>query len=129
VRSLIRMAVSVLTLSIHRLDSMGLAGFSHDFGALGGQRSLLRELFDAFASAPLSLMSIVVLLLAPAVPALSRLPTQRAQLRNRFSGQSGVIARELLAKTAEGEGTIRKDDRSILGLLSTCSTHNNRWDA
>jgi hypothetical protein len=100
---------------------MGLAGFSHDFGALAGQRSLLRELFDAFATSPLSLASILVLLTAPAIPVLSRVPTQRAQLRDRFSAQSGVLARQLLAKTAEAEGTIQSDDRSILGLLSTCA--------
>jgi hypothetical protein len=99
---------------------MGLAGFSHDFGSLSGQRSLLRELFDAFATAPISLLSVVVILLAPAIPLLSRLPTQRAQLRDSYSAQSGVLARELLEKTTEAEGTIRKDDRSILGLLSTC---------
>jgi hypothetical protein len=105
---------------MRRLDSIGLAGFSHDFGSLTGQRSLLRELFDAFASAPMTLLSTVVILLAPALPVLSRVPTKRAQLRDRFGVQSSMLARELLAKTAKAEGTIRKDDRSILGLLSAC---------
>jgi hypothetical protein len=113
-------AVPVLTPFMHRLDSMGIAGFSHDFGSLNGQHSLLRELFDAFATSPISLASLVVMLLAPALPVLSRVPTQRARLRDRFSAQSGVLARELLAKTAEAEDTIQKGDRSILGLLSAC---------
>jgi hypothetical protein len=98
---------------------MGLAGFSHDFGAATGQRSLLRDLFDAFASSPIDFVSAAVLMLSPSLPILASLPTERTKLRTRFSSQSVVIARELLMRAAEVEGSTKRDDKSILGLLST----------
>jgi hypothetical protein len=98
---------------------MGLAGFSHDFGAVTGQRSLLSELFDAFASSPIDFVSAAVLMLSPSLPILASLPTERTKLRTRFSSQSVVIARELLMRATEVEGATKRDDKSILGLLST----------
>jgi hypothetical protein len=114
---------------ILRLDTIGLVGFSHDFGALTGQRSMLGELFDAIAIAPISLLGMVVMLLAPVIPALAFVPTPRATLLQRFNVQSGVLADALLAKTVQAEGTIQKDDRSILGLLSACAVDTDRWKA
>jgi hypothetical protein len=99
---------------------MGLAGFSHDFKSLDGERSVLRDLFDAFASAPMTVASILVFLAGPALPFLSRLPTARAQLRSRFSAESAVIARDLIDRATQGEGSVSKDDKSILGLLGLC---------
>jgi hypothetical protein len=98
---------------------MGLAGFSHDFGALTGQRPPLGELFDAFASASISFVSAAVLMLSPSLPFLANLPTELTKMRHRFSSQSAVIARELLARADEVIGPIKRDDKSILGLLST----------
>jgi hypothetical protein len=104
---------------------MGLAGFAHDFGALTGQRPLLRELFDAFTSSPIDFFSVAILMVSPSLPFLVSLPTERTKLRNRFSSQSAVIARELLARAGEDAGHIKRDDKSILGLLSTESFYGS----
>ncbi len=65
------------------LDSVGLAGFGHDFHALDGERSEVQKVFDSFASAPATgRLNALIPLLLPMLPStiFARLPTDRVRL-------------------------------------------------
>jgi hypothetical protein len=102
-----------------RLDSIGLAGFSHDFGALKGQSSRVGELLESTSRSPVSFIEKAVILFQPSLPFLTAVPTMRAQMRREFKGACGKLARGLLVQTAQNEGSAA-DQKSILGLLSWC---------
>ena len=63
---------------IHRmnavsLDTIGIAGFSHNFGALEGKHSSVAEAFDSFGSAPPRGLSIILPVLGPVLPILMKI--------------------------------------------------------
>jgi hypothetical protein len=104
---------------ICRLDSIGLAGFSHDFGSLRGQTSALGSLLDSTSRMPMSLLELAVILLEPTLPFLTEIPTPRSRLRHEIKTVCGELSRGLLTQTKRSEGT-EVDPKSILGLLSWC---------
>ncbi|KIO07015.1 hypothetical protein M404DRAFT_24140, partial [Pisolithus tinctorius Marx 270] len=105
------------------LDTIGLAGFSHDFGSLDGKRSLITELFDTFGSfSKRSAVDVGLLLLSQVIPLLSFIPTSRTKLLREVQRTMEDIPTELLARTRKEkeEGVLDgKEDRSIIGVLST----------
>ncbi|KAI0922142.1 hypothetical protein AcW2_006919 [Taiwanofungus camphoratus] len=99
------------------LDSIGIAGFSHDFGTLHGKDSTVANVFDAFSSAEPSVFATLTFMLGIVFPFLIRIPTRRRLLMNRLNASMEEIARELLANTRKesvGEG---KMEKSIIELL------------
>jgi hypothetical protein len=98
---------------------MGLASFSHDFGALKGERSSVGDAFGALGNQPFSLVSIATFLLSPIIPMLMSVPTARAKLRDGVKESCTALARKIItdASTAEAQGD-KVDEKSILGLLS-----------
>jgi hypothetical protein len=102
---------------LSRLDSIGLAGFSHDFGTLKGQTSDVSELLESTSHSPISLIETAIMLLSPTLPFLAALPTMRAQMRREYKNACGKLARGLLLQTMQSEGSAA-DQKSILGLLS-----------
>ncbi|KAI9456895.1 cytochrome P450 [Boletus coccyginus] len=76
------------------LDTIGLAGFSHDFGALDGKDTAVTEVFDTFGASPRSALNTGLFLLAQAFTFLSQLPKEL---------EMGIIG--------------GKEERSIIGLL------------
>jgi hypothetical protein len=95
---------------------MGLAGFSHDFGAVNGKRSTVGESLTKVAKAPVTFIDAVVFLLSPVLPIVSKLPSEHVRLRIQMAEACGKLARQLLANVAGVDESV--DAKSILGLLS-----------
>ena len=109
------------------LDSIGIAGFSHEFHALEGQRSVVSDVFDAFNNAKMSAVGLVVFLLSIVFPVLSNLPTERTQLFRSQNRACGIMAEELLERTKrDGAGDMSSGDRSAMALLRQC--RSLKWE-
>jgi hypothetical protein len=98
-----------------RLDSIGIAGFSHDFQSLDGVESSVVKVFKSFErqNSPIPL----TFLLAPILPLLFKLPTRRKRLMDELRSSMSELANQLLEKTKRED----VEDKSIIGLLSKCS--------
>jgi cytochrome P450 len=107
--------VPSLTLS-PSLDSIGLAGFSHDFESLAGKRNDIVDSFDQMAEKGVDPLDVFLVLLSPAFPILHRIPTKRHRIVNRMNSACGVLARRLLQDNRT-EKDADRGDRSIMGLL------------
>ncbi|KAH0839441.1 cytochrome P450 [Lanmaoa asiatica] len=86
------------------LDTIGIAGFSHDFGSLDGGKTLNKFL----------------IVLAQALPWLMRLPTPYSNLIKRLNDTMGEVSNALLTKPRQDKeaGTLgEREEKSILGLL------------
>ncbi|EPS95222.1 hypothetical protein FOMPIDRAFT_87477 [Fomitopsis schrenkii] len=100
------------------LDTVGIAGFSHDFGTLQGKHSAVASTFDAFGSLKPGLLGGVQFIIGLVFPWVLKLPTGFRKLVNRLNVHMGEIAQELLENTRkESEGESKTEDKSIIGLL------------
>jgi hypothetical protein len=106
---------------LYRLDSIGIAGFSHDFRSLDGEYSAVAEAFDSMSFAGGSFLSNFVFIVGTQFPLLAHLPTKRNVLFGNLRKAMSVIADELLQKTRREKKSHVTDetaDRSVIGLLS-----------
>ena len=104
--------------SLSSLDSIGIAGFSHDFKTLEGQESAIANMFDALGRHKPSFGDIMHIILVAVFPILWRIPTKLTRLIGQFSSSVGEISKSLLTKTrTEKVG----EDRSAMSLLSKFS--------
>ncbi|KAI9572414.1 cytochrome P450 [Boletus coccyginus] len=102
------------------LDTIGLAGFSHNFGALEGKHATVTEVFDIFGESSSSASNKGLLLLAQIFPFLISLPTPRTNLIQKLNIAMDEISNELIARTQKEleVGVIGgKEERSVIGLL------------
>ncbi|KAI6120970.1 cytochrome P450 [Pisolithus croceorrhizus] len=99
------------------LDTIGLAGFAHDFGSLDGKSSRVVEIFDTFAA---STPNFYHQLLAQVFPLLLYVPLARVELFNDMNQTLADVSKKFLERS-KGEkeaGVIDgKDDKSIIGVL------------
>lgn len=103
------------------LDSVGVAGFSHDFGSLEGKYSAVAEVFDAMGRLKPSPVTALVILFGNTFPFLWRLPTETRRLQRKLNQSMEEIAVPLLESTRRemrGLGEKGKEEKSIIGLLS-----------
>ncbi|KAL5488430.1 hypothetical protein ACEPAI_6548 [Sanghuangporus weigelae] len=102
------------------LDSIGIAGFGHDFGALYGRHSTIEEVFDAFGTRPPAGLMVLTILLGPALPILTKLPGKRASLVSKLHKTMQEVSEALLErsrKEKELAGISSDTSRSIIGSL------------
>ncbi|KAJ7867798.1 cytochrome P450 [Mycena leptocephala] len=95
------------------LDTIGLAGFSHDFGTLTGNTSRIASIFDAFGSKE-SLLDIAVFLFSMVVPIVDTLPTTRNSLLSQLTKSMQDLGNKFLDNTRD-ENT----DKSVIGQLTS----------
>ncbi|KAF7969717.1 hypothetical protein HWV62_26120 [Athelia sp. TMB] len=107
------------------LDTIGIAGFSHDFKTLEGQESSIANVFAAFGRHKLNMLEMVHLMLLTVFPILWRLPTSLVGLAEELSSTVGAISKTLLTKTRSEKIGEEKGDRSIMGLLIRASGSNS----
>lgn len=103
------------------LDTIGIAGFSHDFRTLAGHKSSVATAFDSFGSLKEYVFSRAVFILSIIIPVLSNIPTPRNKQFGLLSSTMHQISEELLARTRkekENVGYGHSGDKSIIGLLS-----------
>jgi hypothetical protein len=106
------------------LDSIGLAGFSHAFNSLSPSPSpsahIIEDAFASLANAPTTI-HIFTLILAPAFPILTILPTNRNRHIWNLKRAIEEIGNELLERMRkEKEGAADGGDKCLIGLLSKC---------
>ena len=100
---------------------MGLAGFSHDFGALDGKHDSITAVFDSLSASNVSATHIALGLLAQAFPILVDIPTARTRLLWKMNSVMKEISNNLLARTKNEleKGVVTEGETSVIGLLST----------
>ncbi|KAH7927044.1 cytochrome P450 [Leucogyrophana mollusca] len=102
------------------LDTIGIAGFSHDFGSLDGKHASVTEVFDSFSTAKPSPLTSLVFIIGPVFPWLIKLPTLRKRMIARLNKSMGEISEVLLSRTRqekEANANETKEEKSIIGLL------------
>ncbi|KAH9853307.1 cytochrome P450 [Lenzites betulinus] len=102
------------------LDSVGIAGFSHDFGSLEGKHSSVAEVFDKMGHIKPSPITAAALFFGNTFPFLWRIPTPMRRLQQQLNKSMEEIATVLLENTRrEMRGTGEKgyEEKSIIGLL------------
>jgi cytochrome P450 len=103
------------------LDTIGIAGFSHDFGSLDGKRASVTEVFDTFGNnQQASAVNRVLFLLASAFPILLKIPTKRRILIKKLRVSMEQISNDLLIRSRREKGVNmsgREEEKSIIGLL------------
>ncbi|KAG1904515.1 cytochrome P450 [Suillus fuscotomentosus] len=103
------------------LDTVGIAGFSHDFGSLDGKPASVTEVFDTFGSnQQASAVNEVFILLASVFPIILNIPTNRQKLFKKLAVTVEQISNELLIRSRrEKDVNIneRGQENSIIGLL------------
>lgn len=106
---------------LNRLDSIGIAGFSHNFGCLEGKRPPVSQVFEAFGNIKLDSWAISFILLAQGIPIFWKIPTKRQRLTKELNRSVEEIAEKLLAETRKEKlGQTTQEDKSLIGLLSMC---------
>lgn len=105
------------------LDTIGIAGFGHDFGALRGEHGIVEEAFDSLASVPPRGLNVLLLLLGPLFPVLLKVPTKRQMMLKKLHQSMQGIAEGLFKKTKKDAeaGTFSSSSRSIIGALGKFS--------
>ncbi|KAG1882704.1 cytochrome P450 [Suillus subluteus] len=103
------------------LDTIGIAGFSHDFGSLDGKRASVTDVFDTFgANQRASAVNRIFILLASAFPIIIKMPTKRTNLFKKLSVTMGKISNDLLIQSRREKDvnmSERDEEKSIIGLL------------
>ncbi|KAG2038389.1 cytochrome P450 [Suillus americanus] len=103
------------------LDTIGIAGFSHDFGSLDGKRASVTEVFDTFGTNQrASTVNQFFILCALAFPIVTKIPTKRTNLFKQLNVTMGEISNELLIRSRrekDASMSERDEEKSIIGLL------------
>jgi len=103
-----------------RLDSIGLAGFLHDFASLDGKKDVT-SIFDSFGALKQGSLYIEILLLLKRFPALFLIPINISGLMNTLYKSMEDISKIFFerAKREKDEGSLDgKEGYSIIGMLS-----------
>ncbi len=111
------------------LDSVGIAGFGHDFGSLENKKSDVRSLFDSIGSTPHARsgsrgLAILLPLLMPVLPILMMIPTKRSKVIGRLHGSMADISNVLLERSRKEREAGMQDEKgsagqTIIGALCT----------
>jgi len=103
------------------LDTIGLAGFSHDFGSLDGKTTSIATALDTLGSSPSrSMLNTGFFVLSQVLTALVYYPTKRSVLMQEIQHELSNVSKELLDKRRkEKEAGIvdGKAEKSVIGLL------------
>lgn len=101
------------------LDTIGIAGFSHDFGALEGKLSAVVDAFESFGSAPPRGLTAIIPILGQVLPFLLKIPNRRRTLLLQLHESIAEIAGSLLERSRKEKeaGILGDSSRSIIGAL------------
>ncbi|KAG2085843.1 cytochrome P450 [Suillus cothurnatus] len=103
------------------LDTIGIAGFSHDFGSLDGKRANVTDVFDTFgANQQVSAVNQIFILLASAFPIIIKMPNKRTNLFKKLSVTMGEISNDLLIRSRQEKNvniSETDEEKSVIGLL------------
>ncbi|KIL67281.1 hypothetical protein M378DRAFT_299510 [Amanita muscaria Koide BX008] len=107
------------------LDSMGIAGFGHDFRCLDGHKSPVSEALDGLLE---DNSFIALFLFAIFFPQVFKLPLKQTKTMRRMNKALSDIAKVLLENSQqEKDLSDVEKDRSILGLLLKARSQNTNF--
>ncbi|RDB20227.1 hypothetical protein Hypma_012646 [Hypsizygus marmoreus] len=106
------------------LDSIGIAGFSHDFESLSGKSSPIVAAFESLGSAPSGSFMKVAATLAPLFPWIYQIPSGRKRELDNLAAVMTDIANDLMAR-AKVDRADKALERSIIGALIRSETSNS----
>ncbi|KIL62639.1 hypothetical protein M378DRAFT_165469 [Amanita muscaria Koide BX008] len=99
-------------------DSVGIAGFGHDFRSLDGEQSPVLEVFTLFSNILESATFILFVLTGFYFPQVVKAPVKPARLLKKLKEATSDIAKQLLENSNKEEGASDTTmDRSIIGVL------------
>ncbi|KIL67272.1 hypothetical protein M378DRAFT_73991 [Amanita muscaria Koide BX008] len=108
-----------------RLDSMGIAGFGHDFKSLDGHKSPVSEALDGLLE---DSSFRVVLILGLLFPPVLKLPLKQTKIMRQMHKAFSDIAKVLLENSQQEKELLDVEkDRSILGLLLKGRSQNTNF--
>ncbi|OAX36033.1 cytochrome P450 [Rhizopogon vinicolor AM-OR11-026] len=92
------------------LDTIGIAGFSHDFGSLDRKHSSVTDMFDTFSNnSRASTVNQFLFLLAQVFPVVTKFPTKRTKLIEKLNVIMAEISNDLLLRDhREKEANVSK---------------------
>ncbi|KAG6811698.1 hypothetical protein H0H92_006205 [Tricholoma furcatifolium] len=101
------------------LDSIGIAGFGHDFGCLDGNVPIFARIYGSLNSSAgkADMKSFLISLLAPIMPFLLRMSTTKNQVWTELRTALAKIADDLLERTQKDRESGLMEEKSIIGLL------------
>jgi hypothetical protein len=100
------------------LDSIGIAGFSHDFASLDGKPCEVADAFENLGSARQPPLEHILFWLGMFLPWLRDwIPTERGKKLADLRASLRKVADKLLERNRVG-GVREGDEKSIIGLLS-----------
>ncbi|KAJ7165665.1 cytochrome P450 [Mycena crocata] len=106
------------------LDSLGVAGFGHNFDSLSGDYCLVTAAFYALKAPSTNSCADTIFRMAFRFPCLRNVPTARNRLIKDFNAYMRRIANDVLDRNACKGGT----DTSVLGLLIKSLAENPTGD-
>ncbi|KZT00685.1 cytochrome P450 [Laetiporus sulphureus 93-53] len=98
------------------LDTLGIAGFTHDFGTLKGKHSSIAECFDALTGARTD-FDLLMAMVGLAFPTIVRVPSPLLRLFKKLDATIEEIATRLLDSSRKEKVGGAAEDKSIVGLL------------
>lgn len=115
--------VVILRMNCVSLDTIGIAAFGYDFGALQGKNSDVEAAFDALGTVPPVGIDVVLGLLGPVFPIVTKIPTKRMAVLQKLDRSMQEIAENLLQRSRKDSeaGILSRSSRSIMGALSMYS--------
>ncbi len=103
------------------LDSIGLAVFGHDFGALDGKDLEIPKIIDSIGMASSTTFENILARLSYALPFLTNIPTARSRIMKRLHDCLGEIGSALLERNSR-DGDLH--DKSVIATLRKSTV----WD-
>ncbi|KAG6876262.1 hypothetical protein C0993_004630 [Termitomyces sp. T159_Od127] len=101
------------------LDSIGIAGFGHDFGSLDGKVPSVVRVFETLNTGS-STLSLFIFMLGPILPFLLKLPTSDSRQWSELHATMEEIADDLLKRTRKEHEELlseKEEEKSIIALL------------
>lgn len=99
-------------------DTIGAAGFGHEFGSLEGRQSDVKDVFETFGVSPPRGLSLILPLLGPVLPLLQVIPNERKRLTKRLNNAMAAISSVLLQRgRKEKELGASEVGRTMMGTL------------
>ncbi|KAJ7683519.1 cytochrome P450 [Mycena rosella] len=96
------------------LDSLSVAGFSHNFESLNGNYCIITAVFYALRAPSTSSVSDIIFRLAAYWPIFRNIPTAKNRVINDFQVSMSRISKDVLERNTRKRGDT---DDSLLGLL------------
>ncbi|KAG6826857.1 hypothetical protein H0H92_014152 [Tricholoma furcatifolium] len=109
------------------LDSIGIAGFGHDFGSLDGKVPIVVKIFESLKPGT-GALSLLVDLLSPVLPFLLSITPQSKQW-SELHGAMAKIADDLLERSRrdlDGSLPEKAEEKSLIGLLIKAESANTQ---